>query len=274
MRFKGEDTILLNKKPTVLKLGGSVITVKEKPYTPNKRIITRLAEEIKRSNVSSIVVVHGGGSFGHPLAKEYELVDGYKNVSQLIGLSRTHQAMESLNRLIVYAFVQKNMPAIAVQPSAFIMARRGKISLFDGTLISKMLNLNLIPVLYGDVVLDEEQGFSILSGDQLVAALATSFNSSRIVICVDVNGLYTDDPKLNPKARLIEQASLHELKIFQKKIGRSMAIDVTGGMFGKISELIPALETGIEVDLINGKKANRLYKALTNQIVKGTKIKS
>jgi len=180
--------------------------------------------------------------------------------------------MVSLNSLLVDTFLEKNLPTISVQPSACIITRRGRISFFDKTLISRLLHLNIIPVLYGDVVLDEEQGFSILSGDQLIANLTISFESKRMVICVDVDGLYTDDPKKNPNARLIENISSGELKIFLEKIGGSMNIDVTGGMYGKISEIKPALERGVEVDMINANKSNRLYKALTNQRIKGTKI--
>ena len=234
----------------------------------------RIAKEIRRSGVKSLIIVHGGGSFGHPFAKEYEIMSGYKNSHQLIGFSKTHQSMLSLNRLVVDAIIQENVPAIAIQPSAFILTQKGRILNFDNSLILKMLNLNIIPVLYGDVALDSEQGFSILSGDQLVATLAVSFKSNRIIMCVDVDGLFTDDPKINPDAKLIDKISFNELKAFIEKIGRALTVDVTGGMSGKIVELIPALECGVKVELVNAKKANRLYKALLNQKVIETKIES
>ncbi len=260
------------QRPTVLKLGGSVITVKEKPLTPDRRTIKRLAEEIKRADVKPLIIVHGGGSFGHPFAKKYEIAGGYKNSGQLIGFSKTHQAMVALDKLIVEELIQRDLPAIAIQPSAFITTRRGRIIDFDRDLIQRLMVTGLIPVLYGDSVLDREQGFSILSGDQLVTTLATSFKSRRIIICVDVDGLYTDDPKLNPDAKLIGKISLDELKIFLVKIGRSTAVDVTGGMYGKIAELIPALEAKVKVEMVNAMRANRLYKALIEKEVKGTEI--
>jgi isopentenyl phosphate kinase len=46
-------------KPTVLKLGGSVITNKKKPATANLKAIERLADEISRANVSHLILVHG-----------------------------------------------------------------------------------------------------------------------------------------------------------------------------------------------------------------------
>ena len=120
-----------------------------------------------------------------------------------------------------------------------------------------MISMSLVPVLYGDSVLDEEQGFSILSGDQLMATLAIVFESKRIIIGVDVDGLYDDDPKVNPNAELFRRISLRELKAFLGKIGKSTTVDVTGGMFGKMFELIPALEEGVEVEIVNAKRVNR-----------------
>ena len=143
---------------------------------------------------------------------------------------------------------------------------------FKIDLIQRMINMCLVPVLYGDSVLDEEQGFSILSGDQLMVTLAIALQSKRIIICVDVDGLYDDDPKLKPKAELFRRISLRELKAFLGKIGKSTTVDVTGGMFGKMFELISALEEGVEVEIVNAKRVNRLYKALLNQEVIGTKI--
>lgn len=262
------------KQVTVLKLGGSVITFKEKFFTPNESAITRLADEIKRAHVESIVVVHGGGSFGHPLAEEYEVAGGYKQSGQLMGFSKTHQAMTSLNGLVIDALVRKDIPAFALQPSAFLVTRRGRVSEFDRTIINSMLEMHLVPVLYGDAVLDGEQGFAILSGDQLVAVLAAHFTSVRVIICVDVDGLYTDDPKLCSDARLIGKVSYGKLKALLDQIGKSVTVDVTGGMYGKIAELMPAVEKGVEITIINGSKSNRLYRTLIDQDIVGTKIGS
>ncbi|MCJ7632217.1 isopentenyl phosphate kinase [Candidatus Bathyarchaeota archaeon] len=246
--------------------------MKEKPLTSNTKIIERLAEEIRKAALRNLIIVHGGGSFGHPLAQEYDIASGYKNSRQLVGFSKTHQAMAILNRQIVDALIQRNVPAVEVQPSAFVLTRRGRIMDFSRVLIQKMMDMSLVPVLYGDSVIDEEQGFSILSGDQLMSILATNFQSPRIILCVDVDGLFTEDPKLHPEAKLIRKISLGELKTVLEKIGKSTLVDVTGGMHGKVTELIPALEMGVKVELVNAKKPNRLYKALLNQEVKGTKI--
>lgn len=257
----------------VLKLGGSVVTIKEKPFTPNKRAITRLAKEIKRANVESLLVIHGGGSFGHPLAKKYGIREGYGYPSQIIGLSKTHQAMVSLNKIILDALIQRGIPAVAVQPSAFITTDNGRIRHVETKIVLKLLELGITPVLYGDVVLDSALGFTILSGDQLVSSLAVKFGADRIIIGIDVDGIYTADPKIDPSARLIQHLTLRELKKIQHKIGEAVVTDVTGGMLGKMIELMPAVARGTQVIIVNAAKPDNLYRALRSEKVRGTVIR-
>jgi isopentenyl phosphate kinase len=260
----------------LLKLGGSVITEKEKPFTPNRMVIMRLAKEIKKANVMPLIIIHGGGSFGHPVAKKYEIANGLNQQyrDQLVGFSRTHQAMVALNTFVIDALLLNDIPAFPIQPSSTIFTRNRRISKFIKSPILKMLDLAITPVLYGDAVFDETQGFSILSGDQILAYLAIHFPSERVIMCVDVDGLYTNDPKLNSSAKLLPEISIDTLKISQLTIGDSISDDVTGGMAGKIAELIPAIEKGCEVNLINGLHVNRLFKALKGMDVKGTTITS
>jgi isopentenyl phosphate kinase len=260
----------LTVKPVVLKLGGSVITAKDKPFTANKRAIARLSAEIKQAEVDSLVVVHGGGSFGHPVAKEYNINKGYRGKSQIIGFSETHQAMTALNRMVLSSLINHGIPAMEVQPSSCVVTKSGRIEVMETRPLTKLLQLGLVPVLYGDVVVDSERGFAILSGDQLVSVLAIKLDADRIVIGVDVDGLYTADPKTSLSAYLIEQMTLQELKRLQNKLEKAYVTDVTGGMFGKVVELASAVEQGVEATIVNAAKPNNIYKALKGEAVVGT----
>jgi len=55
-------------------------------------------------------------------------------------------------------------------------------------------------------------------------------------------------------------------------LAKPTAADVTGGISGKVNELIPAVEKGIPVIIVNGAKANRVYRALLGEKVEGTLI--
>ncbi|MBC7130121.1 isopentenyl phosphate kinase family protein [Candidatus Bathyarchaeota archaeon] len=259
-------------KLTILKIGGSVITDKDKELGARTDIISQIADEIYETGLKNLLIVHGGGSFGHPLAHKYTLKYGFKNEAQIIGFAETHHVMTVLNGLLMDALIWRGVPAISIAPSSCIITKNGRIQCFEETPLKHSLKMGFIPVLYGDTVFDTELGFTVLSGDQIVTYLALKLNAGKIVIGVDVDGLYDDDPKKNPKAKMFSHLTLKELKDVQSSIGGASALDVTGGMANKIAELIPALEKGIPVLIINAKKPKYIYRALKGKNVKGTLI--
>lgn len=180
--------------------------------------------------------------------------------------------MTTLNRLVVDSLIRHNIPAIAMPPSSCIITRAGRIDSFEERPLIKMLETGFLPVLYGDAVLDWNVAFTILSGDQLVSYLAMSLNAERIIIGADVDGLYTADPKTDPSAKRIPHLTPTGLKKLQQKVREPRVTDVTGGMLRKIEELIPAVEHGIPVIIVNATKPGNIYKALKGEQVVGTMI--
>ncbi|MEM2946621.1 MAG: isopentenyl phosphate kinase [Candidatus Bathyarchaeia archaeon] len=259
-------------RPTVLKIGGSVITDKNKELGVQMEAISRIADEILEANTKNLVIVHGGGSFGHPVAQKHAVKEGFKDESQIIGFAETHHVMTVLNGLFMDALIWRGIPAVSITPSSCIMTRNGRITRFEDSPLKQLMKMGFIPVLYGDAVFDTMLGFTILSGDQLVAFLAMMFNAKNIVVGVDVDGLYDADPKTNEKAKMFDHLTLAELRNAQKLLSGSNACDVTGGMANKIIELIPAIEHGIPVLMVNATKPKNIYKALKGERVRGTLI--
>lgn len=261
-------------RPTVLKLGGSVITHKDKPFIADSVAISRLAREIAAAKIPQLIVVHGGGSFGHPLAKEYAIKEGFRgDVSQLLGFSKTHESMITLNNMVLKALIQHNIPALSIAPSSLIVTKAGRITSSIVEPLKRLVNMGLVPLLYGDAVLDSDLGFTILSGDQLVASIAMQLNAEQVVIGIDEDGLFTADPKGKMPANLIRVCTLKQLRHMQKR-GQGIPVnDVTGGMQGKLTELIPVIEKRITTQIVNASKPKRVYMALRSEKVIGTYIK-
>ena len=260
-------------KPVILKIGGSAITDKTGELAAKTEVINRLAEEIKRAGLDNLIIVHGGGSFGHPTAAKYGIKDGYKeDPTQKLGFAETHHVMTVLNGLIMDALIWHEIPAVSVAPSSCIITDNGKIKCFDEAVFKAMVQMAFTPVLYGDVVFDQKLGFTVLSGDQLVAYLAIKYGAEKIVLGVDTDGLFDCDPKTNPNAKPYKHLTLSELKQIQPKFGKAVGTDVTGGMAGKIAELIPAIEAGVRVTITGATKGLSIFRALTDQSVLGTEI--
>jgi len=259
-------------KPIILKIGGSAITDKTGDLAAKTEIINRLAEEVKRADLDNLIIVHGGGSFGHPTAAQYGIKDGYKEPTQKLGFAETHHIMTVLNGLVMDALIMHEVPAVSMAPSCCIITEAGKIKIFDDSVMKSMMKMGFTPVMYGDVVLDDKLGFTVLSGDQLVAYLAIKYKAEKIVMGVDTDGLYDADPKTNPNAKPYKRLNLAELKKIQANIGKAQGTDVTGGMANKIAELIPAIEAGVHVTITGATKAQSIMRALVGKDVLGTEI--
>jgi len=256
-------------KLRILKLGGSVVTHKDQDYTAHIENIKRLSKEIAEASQYPLIIVHGGGSFGHPHAKKYGIAGGLKDKSQIIGFSGTHQAMVELNKIIVDTLLEEGVPAFSLSASSMISTEGKRLNVFDPGIVQSFIDLGMVPVLYGDAVLDSKQGFAILSGDQLIAKLALAFNAEDVIFGSDVDGIFTDNPKLNKEAKLIETMSVSNPKA---NVGDATHTDVTGGMLGKLSEAAEIVKAGSDVLMLNAFTPGRVKSALLGEKVIGTKL--
>lgn len=264
------------KELAIVKLGGSVITKKgEEKAEVRKENLKRLAREISQAKQEKdfhLVVVHGAGPFGHVPAQKYELEKGMKSERQIKGMVRTHQSMEKLNFQVVKILQGEGLNAMAFQPSSCGILENKKLTYFPVKVLKEFLELNLVPVLYGDVLVDKKTGMNILSGDHLVPYLGEKLKATKVILCADVDGIFTEDPKQNKEAQLIPVLSPPDLS--KIKVSSSPSTDVTGGMERKVKELLQLVEkTKVKVEIINGFKPNLLQRTLLGEEGLGTIIK-
>lgn len=246
----------------LLKLGGSVVTDKSLPFSLRKKVIQRIAREIKDSK-KKVLVVHGGGSFGHPIASEYKLQEGLKDSEHLIGVAKTRMAMEELNQKIVEIFASAGLPAVSFQTSVVFECKNKRIATAHIDPLKDFLELGVIPVLYGDVVIDKALKVCILSGDQIVTYLAMHLYPEKVVLATDVDGV------LDKNGRVIEAINAKNAASVLASVGTS-AGDVTRGMKGKVEELLRLLDDGISSTVINALVEDRVKNALLGKRTKGT----
>ena len=118
------------------------------------------------------------------------------------------------------------------------------------------------------MVLDKKLSFSICSGDLLSMVLAKHFKPKKVVFVIDEDGLYTSNPKIDKKAKLIESTTINQLEKLSTSLDAHA--DVTGGMKGKLETIKNIANLGIDTILVNGNKPNRLYKVLVGEDAKST----
>ncbi len=256
----------------VVKLGGGAITEKDaKRPTPKRDVIERLAEEVSSTGLSS-VIVHGGGSYGHPPAEKYHLIDGFHSTNQVQGVVETHRSMMELNAIVTDAFFDAKFHVFPITPSSCFITDNGRVnSAFLEPIISA-IKLGCTPILFGDVVFDRTLGFTILSGDQIASYLAQELGARRLVFAMDRDGIYTKDPR-KEGARLIEKLSLRQLVRLAGKVEAvTKGSDVTGGMQKKLYESIPAVKKGINVYFGGVSRAGNIRSAIKGNAFRGTRI--
>jgi len=267
-----------------------VISDKSVPFKARKGDIDRLAREIAGILPLieyRLIIVHGGGSYGHPVASKYKIKEGacegdFSTLSrQRLGFAQTKKAMIELNSIIVDSFLGVDVPVVPIPPSAISVTKNERISSFDTVTLYKALEGGFVPLLHGDPVFDEEKGFTILSGDQIISYLARVMGAERVLIGTDVDGLYTEDPKINPDAKPLDILKYHQdyeailaklTKDKERVKVEKIFIDVTDQMVGKISEIIDIWKRGIEIIIFNARKPNYLTRIFLNKKVPCTRL--
>ena len=213
---------------TVLKLGGSVITHKGVRESLDDEALDRAAATVA-AGADDLVLVHGGGSFGHPIAEAHGLsrTEGSRDAAAALDV---HDAMGLLSDAVVSRLQDHGAAALPVHPlSAGYRDAGGELDLATGP-IEAMLGEGFLPVLHGDVIVHEGRGVTIVSGDELVAVVADALAADRVGLCSAVPGVLDEAGDVIPR--------IDDLDAVADLLGGSDATDVTGGMAGKVRMLL------------------------------------
>jgi isopentenyl phosphate kinase len=244
----------------LIKLGGSVVTHKERPMTINKMAIDRIFKSLLSIKVP-IILVHGGGSFGHYWSIKYDMhskPDRYPPD----GIAVVHESMISLNHIIAKSMIKFKLNPYAVSPFSFISGNKPLVKkIFE---LASMTRDKIIPVTYGDVVYRANHKYSILSGDELMTMISHVLKPKKVIFAVNVDGIYTD-PQGKQVIQTIEEKSLIKFS--------NVNFDITGGMKRKVREALKISFGGMDVHFVNGFKPERLLKLIENKKTEGTVIK-
>jgi len=254
----------------IVKLGGSVITNKTRYRSLRGTDLARLARELARAGKTDLAIVHGAGSFGHVLAKRYDLVSGYRHPRQLLGLAQVQRDVRALNIAVLDALARAKIPGVALPPSVTARFDDGRLASFDGDPFNHFLRLGFTPVSFGDVVLDARRGFTICSGDDVMLELARRFQPERVVFAADVDGVFTADPKRTRSAKLLAEVSADTVASID--LASRTAVDVTGSLEAKILKMAQIAAHADDVRIVNGLRPGRVARALRGERVPGTKV--
>ncbi len=156
---------------SVLKIGGSLITDKTREGAFRDDCARRLAEEI-RAFGRPLVVLHGTGSFGKPLARRYDYMDGLLSREQAAIVSRVEATLDELRARFLQVLRAAGVESCALSPAALFCTRRGTPSWCEFRPVERLVDAGISPVISGGIVPDEAAGFAVLSSDVMAARVA------------------------------------------------------------------------------------------------------
>jgi isopentenyl phosphate kinase len=236
-----------------------VITNKEKPLSPNLRNIRLICRELYGAlNFATgvkMILIHGGGSFGHYYAKKFGLGTTAVKSQSAEGLSRTAAAMISLHSIILDELCKAGVYCGTTLPIELFpdfdspsLTREGRNRL------DSLFENGLVPITFGYVNLESDRSY-IVSGDKIAVGLANSLPVRKTIFVMDVDGVFQSS---DLKGKIIRDLTPEQTKIH----GSIKKYDVTGGIEAKISTGFELSSLGSDVYFLNGTKSGRLLKAL------------
>lgn len=257
---------------TFVKLGGSLLTDKRRPESLRRDLLQRLAREVSEAAArlpGALVVGHGSGSFGHVSARDFRIHEGISSTEQLPGVSRTQDLAARLHRHVVAALLEAGALPFSFAPSSALFFSDGRPA---GALVEPMvgaLGLGLLPVVYGDVVMDRRRGAAIcsteLAFERLAAGLAEhGWKVSRVLWLGETDGVYDDQGATLPTITSRREAAAHA--------GSAAGIDVTGGMRHRLESALRLAQLGATSWILDGRREGIVARALAGEPVPGTRV--
>lgn len=274
----------------LLKIGGSTISDKTLLYNALKSndqediknahnidlsAINQVVEEIKNgyTHAKRMIIITGVGSPGHFTVLKHQLHKGNNgSIEQHLGLVKAQIEVNKIRQLLLEVFLENSLPVVQFYASSMYISDKMRIQVSYTDNITHFLNLGMIPVISGDMVPDYSMGYSVLSGDQIIADLAYRLKPRRIVFGSDIDGLYDRDPKIDTKAHFFNDLNLEQINSLINKLSEG---DASGQMKGKLIEIKNLLHSGVpEVILLNLKRKGVLTALLNGQKEKYTRFHS
>ncbi len=246
VREKNMRTTFKDKQRIVFKVGTSTIIHEETGELDLVKLekFVRILTDLHNRGKDIIVVSSGAIGVGRKSI-------GLKEKPDTISLKQACAAIGQSRLMTVYKklFSEYNQYTAQILMTKFTImddrSRHNARSTFD-----ELLKLGAIPIVNeNDSVATDEIEFG--DNDTLSAIVAAIAKADLLVLLSDIDGLYTDDPNVNPGAEFISYVESISDEMIEMAKGSSTSYG-TGGMSAKIYAAGIANDAGTDMAIING----------------------
>lgn len=260
-------TTFKDKQRIVFKVGTSTIIHEETGGLDLVKLekFVRLLTDLHNRGKDIIVVSSGAIGVGRKSIGLQQKPDtiSLKQACAAIGQSRLMTVYQKL-------FSEYNQYTAQILMTKFTImddrSRHNARSTFE-----ELLKLGAIPIVNeNDSVATDEIEFG--DNDTLSAIVAAIAKADLLVLLSDIDGLYTDDPNVNPEAEFISYVESISDEMIEMAKGSSTAYG-TGGMSAKIYAAGIANDAGTDMAIINGENMENINLLMEGEPV-GTVFKA
>ena len=250
-------SFISNYRRVIIKIGSSTLT---HPETGSVNYLTmehlvRAVCDFRNSGLDVCLVSSGAIAVGRDAIglKEKPQDISVKQACAAVGQGRLMMTYQKLfneySQVAGQILMTKNT---VINP----VSRENAVNTFE-----ELFKLGAVPIVNeNDTVSTYEMQFG---DNDTLSAIVTSLTSADLLILLsDIDGLYTDDPHTNPKARLIEEVYNIDDKLMSMAKGSTGSKVGTGGMATKLIAAKIATSSGADMIIANGADIRILYDIL------------
>ncbi len=212
---------------TVLKIGGSLALYPEKL----RALCTQLSLSSKKHR---LIVVPGGGEFA----------DVVRNLDKRFSLS-----CNASHKMAILGMDQYGILLSDLIPNSVAVSKLDEIEYF--------LGMGKLPILMPSNLMlgvDPLENSWDVTSDSITVYIASRLNVSRVLLITDVDGIYSEDPKKQPDAKLIAQITAQEL----------LELEIRTSVDKALPKLL--LNSHVDCFVVNGLFPERVQSILENKI--------
>lgn len=263
---------LKNKKRIVVKVGSSSLTHKETGRLDfNKmEVLVRELADLRNQGKDVILVSSGAIAVGKALV-------GMKERPSKVPEKQACAAIGQCRLMMIYQKLFAEYNHIAAQVLMTKKTVTDPLSNYNArNTFCELMKLGTVPIVNeNDTVSTYEIQFG--DNDTLSAIVANIADADLLILLSDIDGLFTDDPNVNPDAEFIDVVEKLDEKLMEMGKGSSGSDVGTGGMATKLHAAQIATASGADMviangedfhilhDIISGKKVGTVFKANKNE---------
>ena len=263
-RIEMDREYIKDKKRIVIKIGTSTITHEETGALNLVKLekLVRLLTDLRNQGKEVVLVSSGAIAVGRKAM-------GIKEKTEEMSVKQACAAIGQARLMMVYQklFGEYNQVTAQVLMTKYTMINNISRKNAQNT-FRELLKMGVIPIVNENdtVSTDEMEYGNFGDNDTLSAIVAALIDADLLILLSDIDGLYTDDPNVNPNAEFVECVEVIDEKL--ENMGKGVTSNVgTGGMATKISAAKIATDSGSDMVIANGENIG-----IVHRIMQGEKI--